>query len=84
MIEKDGDEVEVHSVPTMTHGQVLVRPARAGRGEARRGVLVGFHGYGETAAIQLQRLKAIPGSASILISTLIACHHTAVAQTDLV
>jgi predicted esterase len=52
---------QVHSVPTVTHGRVLIEPARAA---AARGLLVGFHGYGETAAIQLARLQAIPGAAT--------------------
>ena len=49
---------EQHSITTTTHGRVLVR-----RPQARpiRGVLVGFHGYSETAAIQLPRLEQIPG-----------------------
>ena len=71
LTDKDGDDVEVHSIPTMTHGRVLVRPARAA---AARGVLVGFHGYGETAAIQMQRLKAIPGSASWTLVSVQALH----------
>jgi predicted esterase len=69
--EQDGDDFEVHSVPTMTHGRVLMRPARAAAG---RGVLVGFHGYGETATIQMQRLKAIPGSASWMLVSVQALH----------
>jgi predicted esterase len=69
--EKDGDDLEVYSVPTMTHGRVLVRPARA---SAARGVLVGFHGYGETATIQMQRLKAVPGSASWTLVSVQALH----------
>jgi len=45
---------------------MLVRPARAA---AARGLLVGFHGYIENAAIQLERLERIPGaSAWILVS----------------
>lgn len=52
--------MELHSVPTMTHGRVLVRPARAA---AARGVIVGFHGYMENAAIQMKRLEEIPGAA---------------------
>ena len=45
---------------------MLVRPARAA---AARGVLVGFHGYKENAAIQLERLEGIPGvSAWTLVS----------------
>jgi predicted esterase len=53
--------VEAHSVPTLTHGRVLIRAARAA---ASRGVLVGFHGYMENAAIQMTRLEAIPGAAT--------------------
>jgi predicted esterase len=49
--------VEIHSIPTLTHGRVLVRPARAA---AARGVLVGFHGYMENAAVQMQRQTQIP------------------------
>src|SRR6188508_1174465 len=42
----------------MTHGRVLVRDARAA---ARKGLLVGFHGYMESAKTQMDRLQAIPG-----------------------
>jgi len=52
-------ETKVHIVPTLTHGRVLVREARAA---AQKGLLVGFHGYMETAQIQMERLEAIPGS----------------------
>jgi predicted esterase len=52
-------EIERHVVPALTHGVTLVRPARAA---ASRGLLVGFHGYVETAAIQMERLAAVPGS----------------------
>jgi dienelactone hydrolase len=52
-------DFQTHSVPTLTHGRVLVRAARAG---AARGVLVGFHGYMENAAIQMKRLEAVPGT----------------------
>ena len=55
-----GDIPEVHSVPTITHGRVLIVPARAA---AARGLVVGFHGYGETAATQMERLQAIPAAA---------------------
>jgi len=48
---------EVHSIATATHGRVLVRPAAN-----PRGVLVGFHGYLENAAIHLARLESIPGA----------------------
>jgi predicted esterase len=52
-------EIERHVVPALTHGVTLVRPARAA---ASRGLLVGFHGYVETAAIQMERLADVPGS----------------------
>jgi predicted esterase len=45
---------EVHSVAATTHGRVLVRRARV---RPVRGVLAGFHGYTETAAIQIARLE---------------------------
>jgi predicted esterase len=54
------DEIDVRLIATTTHGRVLVRDARAG---AARGVLVGFTGYKEQAAIQMARLQAIPGAA---------------------
>ena len=50
---------ELHSIATTTHGRVLVRRAPA---RPARGVIVGFHGYSETAAIQLPRLEQIPGT----------------------
>jgi predicted esterase len=53
------DPINVHAVPTLTHGRVLVRDARAA---VRKGILVGFHGYVENASIQMDRLVAIPGS----------------------
>jgi predicted esterase len=40
---------------------MLVRAARAA---AARGLLVGFHGYMENAAIQLERLEGIPGASA--------------------
>ncbi len=42
-----------------THGRYLVTPSRE-NGPAP--LLVGFHGYGEAAETQLERLAAIPGS----------------------
>lgn len=54
------DDVEIHSVPALTHGRAIVRQARAA---ASRGLLVGFHGYMENAAIQMNRLNEIPDAA---------------------
>jgi predicted esterase len=50
---------DVHLIPTATHGRMLVRQARAA---AARGVVVGCHGYMENAAVQMERLAAIPGA----------------------
>jgi predicted esterase len=50
---------EIRLIPTTVHGRVLVR------GPAHRpcaGLVVGFHGYMENAAIQMERLEAIPGA----------------------
>lgn len=44
-------------------------------------MLVGFHGYGETAEMQLERLRAIPGSDQWLVVSVEALHHFYVAQT---
>ena len=46
-------------IETPTHGRALVRRASAPRAA---GLLVGFHGYAETAEIQMERLAAIPGA----------------------
>jgi predicted esterase len=66
-----GDALEIHSVPTLTHGRVLVAQARAA---AARGLLVGFHGYGESAAVQMERLRAIPGTGSWTLVSVQALH----------
>jgi predicted esterase len=49
--------IESINVTTRTHGRVLVR-------EAARAtmMLVGFHGYMENTAIQMERLSSIPGA----------------------
>jgi predicted esterase len=48
---------EIYSIATTTHGRVLVR-----RAAAPRGLIVGFHGYLESAETQLARLDGIPGA----------------------
>ena len=49
--------IEVVNITTRTHGRVLVREA------AQPSLtLVGFHGYMENAAIQMERLSAMPGA----------------------
>ena len=43
------------SIEAPAHGRVLVRDV-----DSPRGLLVGFHGYAETAETQLERLAAVP------------------------
>ncbi|HWF08618.1 MAG TPA: hypothetical protein VG297_09135 [Bryobacteraceae bacterium] len=45
------------TIATTIHGRYLVAPANTAEG-----LLVGFHGYGENAETQMERLRAIPGS----------------------
>lgn len=45
------------SIEAPAHGRVLVRDV-----DSPRGLLVGFHGYAETAETQLERLAAVPGT----------------------
>jgi len=52
-----GDPIE-RTIETTTHGRYVVSPA-PGPGAP---LLVGFHGYAETADEELRRLRAIPGT----------------------
>ena len=65
------NDLETHAVPTLTHGRVLVRSARTA---ARRGLVVGFHGYMENAAIQMERLEAIPGASAWTLVSIQGLH----------
>ena len=64
-------EITLHIVPTLTHGRILVRDARVA---ARRGILVGFHGYMENATIQMKRLEEIPGTDAWTLVAIEALH----------
>ena len=59
------------SIPARTHGRYLVVPA-ATTGPAP--LLVGFHGYAETAEMQADRLRAIPGAEAWTIVAVQALH----------
>jgi predicted esterase len=63
--------MDIHLIATTTHGRVLVREAQAA---AARGLLVGFHGYMEHAALQMDRLRGIPGVASWKLVSIQALH----------
>lgn len=59
------------SIATATHGRYLVIPSAAS-GPAP--MLVGFHGYGEDAETQFERLRIIPGSANWVVVSIQALH----------
>ena len=71
MRAKMTNDIEVQLVPTVTHGRVLVRSARAA---ARRGLLVGCHGYMENAAIQMKRLEEITGASAWTLVSIQGLH----------
>jgi predicted esterase len=54
-----------------THGRFLIEPPSA-PGPAP--VLVGFHGYGEDADVQLERLRRIPGANRCLLVSIQGLH----------
>jgi len=58
-------------IATAIHGRYVTVPPAAG-GPAP--VLVGFHGYAENAEIQLERLRAIPGSERWLMVSIQGLH----------
>ena len=67
------------NIATPSHGRVIVR---APDGVPCAGVLVGFHGYAETADIQMSRLKAIPGTKAWLLVAVQALHRFYIGRSD--
>lgn len=61
----------VATVATTIHGRYLTIPPASSEPTP---LLVGFHGYAEDAETQLERLRAIPGSARWLIVSIQALH----------
>ncbi len=59
-------------VAANTHGRYLAIPPSTPEPAP---ILIGFHGYAESAEIQLERLRAIPGSDRWLILSVEALHH---------
>ena len=59
------------AIATTTHGRYLIEPP-AVSGPAP--VLVGFHGYGEGAEAQLERMRRIPGADRWLLVSIQALH----------
>lgn len=63
-------EARAEHIATLSHGTYLVAEPE---GEAQAAV-VGFHGYGETAADHLAAMRRIPGSAGWLLCSVQALH----------
>jgi predicted esterase len=72
--------VTVHTIATTTHGRYLVEAAAGGA----VGVLVGFHGQAETAAIELDHLRAIRGDRSWTLVSVQGLHRYYTRKGDVV
>src|SRR3954462_4370318 len=59
------------TIPVGTHGRYLVAPPST-PGPAP--ILVGFHGYGEGADVQLERMRRIPGAERWLLVSIQGLH----------
>jgi predicted esterase len=59
------------NLATTTHGRYLVEPPPAGSAAP---ILVGFHGYSESAETQLERMRAIPGADRWLLVSVQGLH----------
>jgi predicted esterase len=59
------------NIAVRTHGRYLVRPAES---DEPAPVIVGFHGYAESAEAQMDRLRAIPGSARRVLVSIQGLH----------
>jgi predicted esterase len=63
--------VNERTIAATTHGRYLVEPPAIA---APAPMLVGFHGYGEGAATQLDRMRAIPGAERWLLVSIQGLH----------
>jgi predicted esterase len=64
-----GGRVSAHFVETATHGRYLLEgPADSAT------LLAGFHGYGETAELQMERLRRLPGASACLLASVQSLH----------
>ena len=63
--------LSIHTVEARAHGRYLVRPPSS---PPPWPLLVGFHGYAETAEIHLDALQTIPGTEAWLLVAVQAMH----------
>ena len=59
-----------HAIATPTHGRYVVAPGPSSNAP----LLLGFHGYAETAEVELRRLQTIPGTDSWRIVSIEGLH----------
>lgn len=65
---------ETRHIATLVHGRYLVEvPPKLGEGQTCP-LLVGFHGYGETAERHLDELRKIPGASQWVLCAVQALH----------
>jgi predicted esterase len=65
---------ELHHIATLVHGRYLVEvPPQLAEG-ATCPLVVGFHGYGETAEKHLNELRKIPGASQWILCAVQALH----------
>jgi predicted esterase len=62
------------TVEARTHGRYLVHAGEAARRAAPRPMLVGFHGYAQTAGDHMDALRTIPGHEEWLLVSVQALH----------
>jgi predicted esterase len=62
--------VSEHVVEAVTHGRYLLDDAAA----AATTLIVGFHGYGETAELQMERLRRLPGASGCALASARSLH----------
>ncbi len=63
-------DIQVHLIEAVVRGRYLLRPAAG----SPAGVLVGFHGYGESAEPHLEAMLAIPGAESWTVASIQGLH----------
>ena len=64
----DSQHIDHHEIAATVHGRFLVRAGPPER------LLIGFHGYGETAGIHLDELLKIPGTGDWTVASVQALH----------
>ncbi len=72
-------ELTSRTIPAITHGRYLYEPASPGAG-----LLVGFHGQSETAAIELEHLREIRGGRNWALLSVQGLHRYYTRRGDVV